>query len=70
MLDLSAIKALEFLEMKYTIKKTAMYGTSYIGQFDTYEDASAAAQKLVSNSFDEVFVEVVPTDQNSSNNFS
>jgi len=63
-------KALELLEMKYTIKKTAMYGTSYFGQFDTYEDASAAAQKLVSNSFDEVFVEVVPTDQNSSNKFS
>ena len=40
-----------------------MYGTSYTGQFDTYEDASAAAQQLVSNSFDEVFVEVVPADQ-------
>ena len=56
-------KALELLEMKYTIKKIAMYGTSYTGQFDTYEDASAAAQQLVSNSFDEVFVEVVPADQ-------
>ena len=47
-----------------------MYGTTYIGQFDTYEDASVAAEKLVSNSFAEVFVEVVPTDQNSSNKFS
>ncbi len=61
-------KALELLEMKYTIKKTAMYGTSYIGEFDTYADASAVAQQLVSTSSDEIFVEVVSSDQNSRKN--
>ena len=61
-------KALELLEMKYTIKKTAMYGTSYIGEFDTYADASAIAQQLVSTSSDEIFVEVVSSDQNSRKN--
>ena len=61
-------KALELLEMKYTIKKTAMYGTSYIGEFDTYADASAVAQQLVSTSSDEIFVEVVSSDQNSHKN--
>ena len=63
-------KALELLEMKYTIKKTAMYGTSYIGEFDTYADASAVAQQLVSTSSDEIFVEVVSSDQNSRKNQS
>ena len=63
-------KALELLEMKYTKKKTAMYGTSYIGEFDTYADASAVAQQLLSTSSDEIFVEVVSSDQNSRKNQS
>ena len=44
--------------MKYVVKKTAMYGSSTYGPYDSYQEALDASKELENNSYSESFFTV------------